>query len=703
MRLQLLLVALFAFLALVLAIPVDEPAAKSTAAKDPTVDLDSTTFKSSIAKGTWWVKHFSPYCPHCKALAPIWSQAAEELAADANTADFHFANVDCVAQGDLCDQNDVTAYPTLILYRDGVLVERYPVRGSKTLEGLKSYALSQFKAGGSAGGAESEDTIEDAAVGVVKGASVVKETTESKGTKDADAKLDAAAVPATPATGDVADDGEDDGDEKTATETPAVPVEKTDEEKASELAAEAAAVVVPPAGSTPNPKGVSVPLTLTSFNKLVSSTRDGYFIKFYVPWCGHCQAMEPAWNELARQMQGKLNIAEVNCEDEKRLCKDARLRGYPSLMFFIGQDRVEYDGLRGVGDLVAFANKAMGAHVRSVDATEFEEIEKKEEVVFLYFYDENTAKEDFDALNRVALPLIGHAPIYTTSSSILASRFRVTTFPRLVAISDGRPSYYTALSPKDMRDHLKVLAWMKTVWLPLLPELSASNSHEIMHGRLVVLGILDKSNEADFERSKKELKAAATEWIDYRVGAEKAERQNQRELKEMKIEEANDKGDKKALKEAQNMHIVLSPRKEVGFAWVDGMFWERWLKKTYGIDVRETGQRVIINDEDNKIYYDQTADGSVITPSSKTVVLDTLKTVIENKNKIKPKSTTGKFVNFVNASKSVIHGYPFALLSFVVGIMLTIAWWFKSKIRRSSRGLSTAGYGIPTSVGGKFD
>lgn len=308
-----------------------------------------------------------------------------------------------------------------------------------------------------------------------------------------------------------------------------------------------------------------------------------------------------------------------------------------------------------------------------------------------------------DALDRVALPLIGHAPIYTTSSSILASRFRVTTFPRLVAISDGRPSYYTALSPKDMRDHLKVLAWMKTVWLPILPELSASNSHEIMKGRLVVLAILDKSNEAEFERSKKELKTTATEWIDYRVGAEKAERQNQRELKEMKIEEANDKGDEKALKEAQNMHIVLSPRKEVGFAWVDGLFWERWLKKTYGIDVRESGQRVIINDEDNKMYYDQTVDGSVITPTSKTTILDTLRAIIDSNSKIKPKSTTSKFVNFMNATKSLVHGYPFALLSFIVGVMLTVAFWFKGKIRRSSRGLSTVGHGIPTSVGGKFD
>ncbi len=69
--------------------------------------------------------------------------------------------------------------------------------------------------------------------------------------------------------------------------------------------------------------------------------------------------MAEAWTELAREMKGKLNIAEVNCEAEARLCKDIKLRGYPTIIFFKGGERVEYDGLRGLGDLVSFAQKAV--------------------------------------------------------------------------------------------------------------------------------------------------------------------------------------------------------------------------------------------------------------------------------------------------------------------------------------------------------
>jgi protein disulfide-isomerase len=41
-----------------------------------------------------------------------------------------------------------------------------------------------------------------------------------------------------------------------------------------------------------------------------------------------------------------------------------------------------------------------------------------------------------------------------------------------------------------------------------------------------------------------------------------------------------------------------SEQKEVGFAWVDGVFWERWIRTTYGIEVAKDGEKVVINDED---------------------------------------------------------------------------------------------------------
>jgi protein disulfide-isomerase len=312
--------------------------------------------------------------------------------------------------------------------------------------------------------------------------------------------------------------------------------------------------------------------------------------------------MAPNWVQLGKEMKGKLNIGEVNCDAETRLCKDVKLRGYPTILFFRGGERVEYDGLRGLGDFVTYANKAIdiGDGVKDIDAAEFKELEEKEEVIFVYFYDHATTSEDFAALERLTLSLIGHAKLVKTNSAILADRFKITTWPRLMVARDGRPTYYTALSPQDMRDFRQVLHWMESVWLPIVPELTASNSREIMDGKLVVLGILTRERPDEFMAAKKEIKSAALEWMDKQTVAFQRERQELRDAKQLRIEEAEDRNDQRALRAAKSIRINMdkSQQKEVGFAWVDGVFWERWIRTTYGIEVAKDGEKVIINDED---------------------------------------------------------------------------------------------------------
>lgn len=353
---------------------------------------------------------------------------------------------------------------------------------------------------------------------------------------------------------------------------------------------------------TPNTVGASVPLTAETFQSLVTMTQDPWFIKFYAPWCGHCKSMAPNWIQLAKEMKGRLNIGEVNCDAEPRLCKDVQVRAYPSILFFQGGERVEYDGLRGLGDFISYANKAIdiGEGVKDVDANAFEALEEKEEVIFLYFYDHATTTEDFMALERLTLSLVGHAKIVKTASKELAKRFKITTYPRLLVSREGLPTYYTALAPQDMRDFRQVLQWMRSVWLPIVPELTASNSRDIMEGRLVVLGILSRERVDEYEVARKELKNAAVEWIDKEIANFQRERQELRDAKQLRIDEAEDRNDQRALRNAKNMRITMdkSNHKEVGFAWVDGVFWERWIRQTYGIDVAKDGEKVIINDED---------------------------------------------------------------------------------------------------------
>ncbi|KIW32365.1 protein disulfide-isomerase domain [Cladophialophora immunda] len=646
----------------------------------PMKEIQGDEFAETIKDGYWWVKHYSPYCGHCKAIAPLWQTLYEFYA----TSDplqgmtksgqpdlfspnsfhgyynFHFASINCIAFGDVCDKNGVRAWPTFLLYKDGEFVEKYT--GGKSMEDFSNYVeekLEQIKPGSRP--REGVRVPKPGAKGVDRTAEPEKPLA-----KDKDVAAGVAA-----------------GEKQN--KAAALSTETTSAMLASETARLGKSQNAK-TGPQPNPKGASVPLTPESFQKLVTTSQDPWFVKFYVPWCSHCQHLAPTWAQLAKEMEGKLNIGEVNCEASPRLCKDAKVSAYPTIYFFRGGERVEYEGLRGLGDLLSFANKALDSDVKYVDAAAFKEMEETEEVIFVYFFDHATTSEDFAALDRLTLSLIGHAKIVKTDSEILANRFKISTWPRLLVSRDGRPSYFNALAPKDMRDFRRVLTWMQSVWLPIVPELSASNAKEIMSGKYVVLGILSRDRPDEFLQSKRELKNAALEWMDKQTQAFQLERQELRDSKQLRIEEAEDRNDQRALRQAKSRVISITEetfRKQVAFAWVDGVFWERWLRSTYGVDVSK-GERVVINDEDNRRYWDVTDSGAYIMPS-RTSILETLPRIVANPPKLTPKSTIGAFENVFFQIRNFGTYHPYLSFGLLIISVILLFWVLRngSTIKRT--------------------
>ncbi|KAI5207973.1 hypothetical protein AUEXF2481DRAFT_68884 [Aureobasidium subglaciale EXF-2481] len=661
--------------------PAKDPEVKGETAKDPVTDgadsgpkgtvfngvsvppiteLSGTTLDKDIEKGTWLVEFFSPYCHHCKSFAPTWQtlhefyytsdplpssnkDSADSLNSFTRYYDFKFAKLDCVAFGSACSDKNINSFPTIVQFKDGKEVERkvgaLPMKdevkwiesmletikpGSRQKDGPKlpkvgASSSPEFKGAAVVGPAKEADAI----------AEVTKSTTSTTSTKSL---LQATKV----------------------------------------------------AKETPNPAGTSVPLTAEAFQHRVTTTHDPWFIKFYAPWCHHCQAMAPSWHAMARDMRGRLNVGEVNCEVEKRLCKDVNVKGYPTLIYFQAGERIEYEGLRGLGDLISYANKAVSAGdgVVDVDAAAFEALEKDEEVIFLYFYDHATTSEDFQALERLLLSLIGHAKLVKTKDPALATRYKISTWPRLIVSRDGKPTYYTPLSPRDMRDFRKVLGWMQANWLPIVPELTASNARDVMDHRLVVLAILSRERKEDFAIARRELKSAALEWIDKEIQAFQLERQEYRDAKQLRIEEAEDRNDQRGLRAAKQIRIDMNeiPRKEIGFAWVDGVFWERWLKTTFGIDVKD-GEKVVINDEDKQRYWDLTTTGNPIVPS-RVSILETLPKVVANPPKISPKHKNSFLGHLAWTVRRGMWAHPLITIGLVIGMLIGASIWGRGLIRR---------------------
>lgn len=88
--------------------------------------LTADTFKPRLSHGLHLVEFFSPYCVHCKHLAPVWEKTWEVFHEEGENLGIGMAQVDCVASGDLCNEHKITGYPSLKLYGPDGYIKDYP-------------------------------------------------------------------------------------------------------------------------------------------------------------------------------------------------------------------------------------------------------------------------------------------------------------------------------------------------------------------------------------------------------------------------------------------------------------------------------------------------------------------------------------------------------------------------------------------------
>jgi protein disulfide-isomerase A6 len=112
-------------------------------------------------------------------------------------------------------------------------------------------------------------------------------------------------------------------------------------------------------GSSSSGSGGSdvVELTDDNFDDHVFNSNDGWLVEFYAPWCGHCKALKPHWENAARELKGKLKVAALDATVHRRIASVYGIQGFPTIKFFppkstSSSDAQEYDGGRTTDDIV---------------------------------------------------------------------------------------------------------------------------------------------------------------------------------------------------------------------------------------------------------------------------------------------------------------------------------------------------------------
>jgi len=102
-------------------------------------------------------------------------------------------------------------------------------------------------------------------------------------------------------------------------------------------------------------------LSRANFDARVKS--DIILVKFYAPWCGHCKAMAPAYEEAAQKLSQRsppIPLAKVDATVEPDITQAQGVRGYPTLKIFRKGIASDYAGPRDAEGIVKHMTEQAG-------------------------------------------------------------------------------------------------------------------------------------------------------------------------------------------------------------------------------------------------------------------------------------------------------------------------------------------------------
>ncbi|XP_077252921.1 protein disulfide isomerase-like 1-4 [Tasmannia lanceolata] len=71
-----------------------------------------------------------------------------------------------------------------------------------------------------------------------------------------------------------------------------------------------------------------------NFDEIVLDESKDVLLEIYAPWCGHCQALEPTYNKLAKHLRGIDSLVIAKMDGTTNEHPRAKSDGFPTLLFF---------------------------------------------------------------------------------------------------------------------------------------------------------------------------------------------------------------------------------------------------------------------------------------------------------------------------------------------------------------------------------
>lgn len=194
-----------------------------------------------------------------------------------------------------------------------------------------------------------------------------------------------------------------------------------------------------------------VELTESNFDKHVMDSTETWMVKFYAPWCGHCQSSAPAFTKAAKKLEGVAKLGVINCDDQSSLAQRFGVQGFPTLKIFKGEGVMarrpaDYTAARSAKAFVDHVKYVMPSFVARVKPSGAEAFFKDEGKLphVLLFTDKTTTSPLYKGMSARFKGRISFGEVRKSDAGDLTQNYSVSAYPTLMSFKPGESAAESA-------------------------------------------------------------------------------------------------------------------------------------------------------------------------------------------------------------------------------------------------------------------
>ncbi|KAJ8126417.1 hypothetical protein O1611_g7221 [Lasiodiplodia mahajangana] len=214
--------------------------------------------------------------------------------------------------------------------------------------------------------------------------------------------------------------------------------------------------------------------------------------EFFAPWCGHCKALAPEYEEAATTLKEKdIKLVKVDCTEEQDLCQTYGVEGYPTLKIFRGPDNITpYSGQRKAAAITSYMIKQSLPAVSILNTETLEDFKTADKVVLVAYVDASD-KASNDVYTAVAEKYRDNYLFGATNDAALAEAEGVTA-PAIVLykqFDEGKAVF------AEKFDEEAIASFTKTASTPLVGEVGPETYSDYMSAGIPLAYIFAETAE----------------------------------------------------------------------------------------------------------------------------------------------------------------------------------------------------------------